>query len=538
MIRRAETASAVISVVVVAMIVIVGWSSTFSTVVAQDIGRLTTIQIPEDHRRSAVVARDVDGDGRRDLVIAVGRTDERRERHLRVHLRRASGATFVQTPDYETKLQRDVVAFGIADVHADSGAEIVLFGPRVVAMWRPKASERDRFAKLLGCRFLWHVARREAVYAWQTGLVDVDGDGLTDILVPEPNGYRLARQVRDGKNGRRFDVTEIAVPFVSRAGDDGNSGRPASRRNVRVSIPFERPDVLPGSSKPPLVDLTDTTPYPSLLDFDGDGDVDILGRTSHHVLVWSQTAPGKFSPAPTHTFDAPVVTDRRRALDFAYGTHFLDLDTNRRADAVVLASDLRSDDPRTQILVFVNGKSRGATKELPLFGPEGLPRQLMVIVGFAGSPRFDDVDGDGRPDLVVGSVRPELIDDIGTKDDDRIPSEFYVFRNAGDQFERPPMITFRRRIEAGSLRSSGRKLVVRFFADLTGDGVKELVVRDKAERLRFHLVRKGRKGVQVLDDPLWELKIDEDAEVEVVDNGPPALLLLESNQVTEVSFER
>ena len=106
--------------------------------------------------------------------------------------------------------------------------------------------------------------------------------------------------------------------------------------------------------------------------------------------VWVQTSPGHFDTDATLRLELPVKLDTTRQLDVSFSSHALQLDEDGRGDCVVFAGDKRSDKVRTQVLVY--GRQADARGRTPLFGPEGLPRQLIVIGGFAGYPDFDDVD--------------------------------------------------------------------------------------------------------------------------------------------------
>ena len=42
----------------------------------------------------------------------------------------------------------------------------------------------------------------------------------------------------------------------------------------------------------------------------------------------------------------------------------------------------------------------------------GRPSSLLVFAGFVADPTFRDLDGDGYPELVLETLRPDLIDQI------------------------------------------------------------------------------------------------------------------------------
>ena len=157
--------------------------------------------------------------------------------------------------------------------------------------------------------------------------------------------------------------------------------------------------------------------------------------------------------------------------------------------------------------------------------------------GFAGGARLLDIDGDAAPDLVVSAVRPDLIDQLTGGATDSIEVELTVFLNNGRGFSRRPDLTHRVRVPTGGMNAS-----VRFLTDVNGDGVRDLLAREEPERLSLHLVRADGKGgrLEVLDRPLWELRVDEDARVRFAERpeapGRPDLLVLEEAQILHVRF--
>jgi hypothetical protein len=72
-----------------------------------------------------------------------------------------------------------------------------------------------------------------------------------------------------------------------------------------------------------------------------------------------------------------------------------------------------------------------------------------------------------------------------------------------------------------SLQASGGQgeggtspFLVDFAGDVTGDGVNDLFIRTDRDRLRVHMVRRGRDGaLTVVDTPVWELSIDPESRV-------------------------
>jgi len=506
--------------------------------------QVTPVQMPSGMWVHAALLHDLDGDGKADLVIsAVGEA-----RELRVHLQKAGKVRFGAEPDYKlSPVWKDVVAFAVADVHPDPGAEIVLFSSKGVWAWRPRAPEKERAYKLVECSLLWQLPSSYGAHSFRAGTPDIDGDGLADLLIPEPDGYRIVMQ---GPRGQFERQSMLVVPADRDAGGAGpisvkaRSRRLRSRFEVRFSVgrtsmtASGSADGAEAEANPraagPLLEIQDTVPAPQLLDFDGDGDKDVIVRTEERLFVWTQRN-GAFKGQPAVNLEVPVKEDRARRLEVSYSAHVADLDHDNKADCVIFSGDQRSKEVRTQVQIFSQRKNQQLFKD-------GMPDQLLVLAGFAGNPRLVDVDGDGYPDLMAGAFRPDLLDTIRASSKN-LEMELYVFRNNRGKFSRRPDILHRADVEMKGLRFSRRqRIAAEFFGDVTGDGVKDLLLRQESERIKVLMTRVTRNGWQIMDrQQLYELRIHARSTLEIgPDRGrrkAPDILVLEPAQVLHVRFQ-
>ena len=495
---------------------------------------VTPVQMPGGvHVRDAAYA-DVNGDGRSDLVVSTyGPALE-----MRIHLQQDGARPFVAEPDYLlSPVWTDVVAFAVADVHPDEGAEVVLLTSKAVWAWRPRAGEKERAVKLVDCSLIWQLPFAHGPLHWHHAVQDLDGDGRADLALPEPGGYRIAIQRAPGQFSDPQDLNVPAAPAPKRAVPVATDRQSARKMRDRMQLQLSSGGGMTVESlrdSGALVDVNDRLPAPQFRDWDADGDLDLILRTRRWVHVWLQTKPGYFDETRLQSFAAPVEADLARRLEVSYSDHVLDIDGDRRTDCVVFSGDQRSKDVRTQVQFFrqENGSA--------LFGKAGLPDQLLVLSGFAGSPRFDDVDGDGDPDLLVGALRPDLLDSLRGAGKTSLDVELYLFRNERGVFSRKPDLAYRTEVQAQGLRPGRKGLMARFFGDASGDGLSDLLLRDQPGRLQVLLTRRGRGGWSIQSQPLWELRIHPNSWIVIgAPRGKrkaPDLLVLEDEQVLHVRF--
>jgi hypothetical protein len=429
-------------------------------------------------------------------------------------------------------------------VHPDPGAELVLLSASSAFAWRPTAPEEERFVRLFGCELLWQLPGRRRVLLLESAVMDVDGDGLEDLVLPEPGGWRIARQRREaGAEESAFVHQVLRVPpevsdweglgpeTAGSAAVRGGSRGSTMRFAVELSGETEE-----AGAPATLLALVESAPVPRLLDWDGDRRPDLVAQSVEKLHVWRQREDGTFPDAPDGSFDLPVLADRERRLDASYSAEALDLDGDARADVAIFAGDRRSEDVRTQLMSFLSGAVQRGTAPRDPFGERGVPQDLLVLAGFVASADFDDLDGDGYPELVARTVRPDLIDQLRSAASETIDAELFVYRSVKGRLARRPGLAWRYTIPIKAFVPT-----VRFAGDVTGDRMAELVVRDQPGRVRLYMMRAQGEDWTLVERPLWESACDPEMDLWV--RRPPGraaadLVLVEPSRVVHVRFGR
>ncbi len=393
-------------------------------------GVRTTLQFDEAVRVESALLADVDGDGARDLVLATGTRGDDFARHLQIFRRRPGAVCFPAQPDLTYELVPSVIAFGAGDVTAAPGEEIVLFTVRGAYAWETGAGVETLPRPLLKGEFLWQLPHQRKVFSWQAGLQDLDGDGLTDIVFPEPEGYRIGLQRRQDGESSFLDSQWPRLPpehFHQAPNSLGAQRVQAEARVREISIGL---NLGQESGEPAQTELSvvEVVPAPNFKDFGGDGRPDLLALSGENLFVWTQ-GQGGFGRDPDVRQEFPIEMDAGRRIDLSFAAHADDLDGNGRTDCVILAGDRKSEDLRTQILVYLNGVGQDKTPEASLFGSTGVPQQVLLVGGIVGAVDLTDVDGDGARDLVLGAVKVDTIDAIRAVSSGTIEASLRVYLN-------------------------------------------------------------------------------------------------------------
>ena len=169
------------------------------------------------------------------------------------------------------------------------------------------------------------------------------------------------------------------------------------------------------------------------------------------------------------------------------------------------------------------------------------PADRLLLQGFVDVPRLNDIDGDGFPELVVGSLRPDLIGTISAGGSGSVDAQLNVFKNTfaadGGRFARPVAMVEQIGLTGDILKSRVRdRVLATFFQDVNGDGIRDFWQRTQMDHVLVRAVSKEETRY-ALGDVLWEMHIDPDALTMLVDESShAAVIAIEEEQVIYAEF--
>ncbi|MCY4017720.1 MAG: VCBS repeat-containing protein [Gammaproteobacteria bacterium] len=447
----------------------------------------TAFELQREDNWDELVAEDVNGDGRADLLYAEFRPGVGRE--LLIHHQRADGGFAAEPARVEIK--SEIVAVGFADLRPDPGKELLLYAADGVYSL---ASGTPGYAGNIRQLFAWELIAplpdRERV-RFVRDIADRDGDGHIDLLVPGADAYGYFR----GLGGEGFaPAAEIATenPEVPAAVRDNF----ATDVRAQVGIDAERGIVLDFSAETPtafgdFIEQWDGQPKPALFEaerwmpgaffaeLNGDGLADLAyanqGVDGHGQLnIHYQQAGNRFNGKP----------DWRGAFDARGGWRLADLDGDGRDDLVQLLED--GDDWDARFYPNTGGGFDLAN-----------PAQVLRFGGY--DLRIEVVVINGETALAVTYFAVPAMEAIRNTGVQRVTLLYGGGAEDGQLFARRPAMRLEESFSVDNVRGLAEPIILGH--DLDGDGRSDALYVTERGMLA---ARRVGDGLQIDSGDFWE----------------------------------
>lgn len=419
------------------------------------------------------------GEGRVDLVLAVRRQGRR---ELRVHA--LAGVRVDPVPRRVVPILDDVVAWGSAELRADPGRELLLLTPGGAFSYSlTRDGYRDNAQALARAELIYDIADAQALPRWRYVLPGLGADGRDGLLLPERDGLSLwdsgtGEGARYGERAR-FSRGTRAPGAVLQVSSDGGLEREEGR--VRRGTAREGPFLLGAAGT--LLDDAHSYRAPALVDLDGNGRLDLVDFDGKRLWVHRDCAqePSRVEELPAYLNDG----DAGLALAF----HDLDGDGDLDLLAHLRGTSSGLKNTPQRLLVLLNDGRRHF--------PE-TPHQVLRFEAAALRAEVADVDGDGRPDLVVRIFSlPTALQAVTGPE---FTLTHLIFFGEPEGFARQAGLRHEERFdESGAGAALANR---RWVLDCDGDGIADLCAVDLSGRLS---VRRLKKRSSFLRGTRWEL---------------------------------
>jgi hypothetical protein len=396
---------------------------------------------------ASVVAADLDGDGRKDL-LAVYKTGlpPYQKRSFAIFWNRAG--IFAPRPDLTLALdEAEACAFDVGPTSGGLADDLLLVTPRGVSAKSFPGRVGAAPRKLVDHVTLFHQPINGELPRVRL-MHDLSGPGSHDLLVPSLGSLAIFR-----RNGDRYDkAAELEV-------DMEVSGGPRRTDGIEVRYGF---------------------PALHVIDADGDGLRDVIAVQEDRVAIYRQSPGFSFHPQPDFSRDFSVRTPAdHRERGTSASTLIADLDGDGIADLIV----------RKQVF---EGVTSAKSTSYVFFGrKDGFSQRPAEVLESEGVTLFQtqlvDLNGDGRPDLVVPYTNFGVFALIRmlTAKTAKVDFQIFPFDRRARRFATEPISDRELKFRI-PLAGDTDLQAVNLTADVTGDGKPDLIFGSSEEQLDIY----------------------------------------------------
>jgi hypothetical protein len=447
-------------------------------------------------RRMDHVVYDVDGDRRLDVIVTSVDFDvDPAVRWIAVYYRNAQNQ-LPGEPQQIFPLDERASALVMGDFLPGGGIEIGFIAPDGLYLYPPSQNRlAETPLKLLHLRTFFTTASAQAIPIWSTA-VDLDGNGLHDLLVPTFTGYRIFFQTEAGKFGKSIEL-EQDLP-----------------REHEAALEVQRLAMRPERFTGHFI-ASRELPRVGIADIDGDGKHDLYTLKKDVMTYFLHKRPRPFSSNPSARARVryPIPTlkadPKKDTVDVAM-IAFLDFNQDGISDLVVtrVVGQLGLlESLQTNVYLHIGTGRGNFTSD-----------KHIKVAGVSIDPSFVDMNNDGALDCMVSRLRTDLLSQGGQLvlfGDIPITYEIFQFDKERKMFLSDPVFDKKVLVSREDLQKKGVATVPLVFVqgDLSGDSRADMVFIDPSTEelqiMRGRVHRSGGKDVIGFEpSPFFRKRID------------------------------
>ena len=226
-------------------------------------------------------------------------------------------------------------------------------------------------------------------------LIDLNGDGTCEILLPGKTGFIVLQQ-QEGGWSPLVEIGGLNPPRITLEGYPKGTEHFFGQHFALALWPGNAlQGVFPQTSKPSFYRFSAKWPLSTLRIADANQD-DRLDLSSS-LQIAEQTATGSFRLSEQNPFTSPSL-DNGFFLGGEFGSGFCDVDGDGRLDMVEAYTEGQSFSPKTRIKVWLDIRSAGAQERKPL-----VMRTSDILPDYRDLTQrvMQDLDDDGDLDIYL-----------------------------------------------------------------------------------------------------------------------------------------
>lgn len=327
----------------------------------------------------------------------------------------------------------------------------------------------------------------------------IDCEGLT--VFPSKRSIPLINFVRDWNDDGDEEVGVFRFGGLSIfAPDSSGEFRCENRISIELKTSMSARGVMDDMEQTLGLRASFSFPETRLIDYNGDGLEDLIATRSDRVIVYLQDSLRSFTSEPVADVMFDVRTQKEKIDDSAFAvTVVKDLDNDGFADAIVTKQSAKGlSNFRCAINIYYGGPEGYANK----------PDQVIISEGSASERTIvRDVNGDGRLDMILPSIKISIRSIIRFLLTKSIPINFNIFllHEDGRYSDRPDFskavkfkIDFSGDTDTQAISLSG---------DFNGDKRKDFVFGTREDELSIYMGTSDGKNHLFSRKPVIKLDV-------------------------------